>query len=193
MSGVVLLLVTVLPRPRRRDVVRLLLTGLVRRRSSTPTRWSSCSRGVPTLRITDADLDAFATHPGPGGLLPTVLTLHGYWRNWDGQVPQRARHARLGASRPPPRPSIVLGLVWLVRQGNRRGRWPIAFILVGAVLARGTQGPLGFLYQWAFDTVPLFATMREPAKWLGLIQLGYVIAVAGGVQAIQHWRRVGPS
>ena len=59
---------------------------------------------------------------------------------------------------------IVLGLVRMLLERNRRGRLAVAFIVVGAILAAGTQGPFGWLYQWAFDTVPLFTTMREPAR-----------------------------
>ena len=85
---------------------------------------------------------------------------------------------------------IIMGLAGMLRQGNRRGRLAVAFIVVGAILAAGTQGPFGWLYQWAFDTIPLFTTMREPAKWLALVQLGYVIGFAAGVQALQSSARV---
>jgi len=84
---------------------------------------------------------------------------------------------------------IVIGLMSMLAAGNRRGRLAVAFIVIGAILACGTQGPFGWLYQWAFETVPLFNTMREPAKWLGLIQLGFIIAMAAGVRAIQDWDR----
>ena len=182
LGGMVLLIVTLLPRVRARDIVRLLLTGLA---AAGIYAYAAVVvlTGVPTLSIGDADLAAFATKAGPGGLLPTVLSLHGYWRDWDGQVRNVLGPVTVlvvvaaGAV-------ILAGLAALIRTGNRRGPLAIAFIAVGAVLACGTQGPFGWLYQWAFETVPLFATMREPAKWLGLVQLGYVIAMAAGVQAI---------
>ena len=188
LGGVVLLLVTLLPRTSVRDAVRLVLTGLA---AAGVYAYAAVVvlTGVPTLKIGDADLDAFATHVGPGGLLPTVLTLHGYWRDWDGQV----RNV-LGIAAIPVALAvgvvIVIGLIAMLGAGNRRGRLAIAFIVIGAVLASGTQGPFGWLYQWAFDTVPLFTTMREPAKWLGLVQLGFIIAMAAGVRAIQDWNRV---
>lgn len=187
-GGVVLLLVTLLPRMSVRDMVRLLLTGLAAAGIYAYAAAVVLS-GVPTLRIGSADLEAFATASGPGGILPTVLTLHGFWRDWDNQVRLVLGPAfwllaaAVGAV-------IVIGLLRMLRQGNRRGRLAVAFIVVGAILAAGTQGPFGWLYQWAFETVPLFTTMREPAKWLALVQLGYVIGFAAGVQALQSSVRV---
>ena len=187
LGGTVLLLVTLLPRTSIRDAVRLLLTGLAAA-AIYAYALAVVLTGVTTLKIGNADLDAFATHVGPGGLLPTVLSLHGYWRDWDGQV----RNV-LGVAAIPVAIAaaavIVVGLMSMLGAGNRRGRLALAFIVIGAVLACGTQGPFGWLYQWAFDTVPLFTTMREPAKWLGLVQLGFVIAMAAGVRAIEDWDR----
>ena len=187
-GGVVLLLVTLLPRMSARDIVRLLLTGLAAAGIYAYAAVVVLS-GVPTLSIGTADLEAFATAPGPGGILPTALTLHGFWRDWDNQVrlmlgPAFWLLAAVVSA------VIVLGLVHMLRQGNRRGRLAVAFIVVGAILAAGTQGPFGWLYGWAFENVPLFETMREPAKWLALVQLGYVIGFAAGVQALQSSVRV---
>ena len=187
-GGVVLLMVTLLPRMSARDIVRLLLTGIAAAGIYAYAAVVVLS-GVPTLSIGAADLEAFATSTGPGGILPTVLTLHGFWRDWDNQVRLVLGPAfwlvaaAVGTV-------IVLGLVRMLRQGNRRGRLAVAFIVAGAILAAGTQGPFGWLYQWAFDTIPLFTTMREPAKWLALVQLGYVIGFAAGVQALQTSVRV---
>jgi hypothetical protein len=187
-GGTVLLLVTLLPRMSVRDVVRLLLTGLAAAGVYAYAAAVVLS-GVPTLRIGNADLEAFATAPGPGGILPTVLTLHGFWRDWDNQVRLVLGPgfwllaAAVGAV-------VVLGLVTMLRLGNRRGRLAVAFIVVGAILAAGTQGPFGWAYRWAFENVPLFTTMREPAKWLALVQLGYVIGFAAGVQALQSSARI---
>ncbi len=184
LGGMILLLVTLLPRTSRRDVVRLLLTGLAVAGTYAYAAVVVLT-GVPTLRIGDPDLEAFATVPGPGGLLPTTLTLHGYWRDWDNQV-REVLGVGFWLLAVPFAILIVLGLVAMLRTGNRRGRLAVAFIAIGAVLAVGTQGPLGWAYRWAFDTIPLFETMREPAKWLGLVQLGYIIALAAAVQDIQQ-------
>ena len=35
---------------------------------------------ILTARVSDADLDAYGSLAGPGGLLPTLATLHGFWR-----------------------------------------------------------------------------------------------------------------
>jgi arabinofuranan 3-O-arabinosyltransferase len=191
LGGVVLLLVTVLPKPRWIDVARLVLTGLAAA-AIYAFAFVVVLTGVPTLKITDADLAAFATKSGPGGLLPTVLSLHGYWRDWDGQV--RNVLGNLGwLAAAAAATVIVVGIVSLISRGNRRGPLAVALIAVGAVLAVGSQGPMGFVYSWLFHNLPLFSTMREPAKWLGLVQLGYVLAVAGGVEAIGEWKRPTPA
>lgn len=187
-GGVVLLMVTLLPRTSWRDATRLALTGLA---AAAIYAYAAVVvlTGVPTLRIGDADLEAFATVPGPGGLLPTVLTLHGYWRDWDNQVRNVLGPAfwLLAAALAV---VIVVGLLAMLRAGNRRGRLALGFIVVGAVLAVGTQGPFGWLYRLAFEHLPLFETMREPAKWLALVQLGFIIGFAAGVQQIQQSTRV---
>jgi hypothetical protein len=187
-GGMVLLLVTLLPSMTRRDVVRLLLTGLAAAGTYAYAAGVVLT-GVPTLRIGDADLTAFATAPGPGGILPTVLTLHGYWRDWDNQV-RNVLGAGFWALVIAMAVVLVIGLSAALRTGNRRGRLAVAFIVIGAILASGTQGPFGWLYGWAFAHVPLFETMREPAKWLALVQLGYVIGIAFGVQALQRSARL---
>lgn len=184
LGGVVLLTVTLLPRISVRDIVRLVLTGLAAA-AIYAYALVVILTGVPTLRIGDADLAAFATQPGPGGLLPTVLTLHGYWRDWDNQVRTVLGPAFWVVSAALA-VVVVLGLVAMLRAGNRRGRLAVAFITIGAVLACGAQGPFGAVYRLAFDHVPLFSTMREPAKWLALVQLGYVIGFAAGIQRIQQ-------
>ena len=188
LGGAVLLLVTLLPRTSIKDVVRLLLTGLAAAGTYAYAAAVVLS-GVPTLRIGEADLEAFATQAGPGGLLPTVLTLHGYWRDWDNQV-RTVLGAGFWLLAIAAGAVIVTGLLAMLRTGNRRGRLAVAFIVLGALLACGTQGPTGWAYQWAFEHVPLFATMREPAKWLALVQLGYVIGFAAGVEALQRTVRL---
>ncbi len=80
-GGVLLLAVALLPRPTWVDLVRTvqvvvtaaLVYGYALVLYATGTR---------TLRVTQADLDAYATHLGPGGWLPTVLGLGGFWRDF---------------------------------------------------------------------------------------------------------------
>jgi hypothetical protein len=142
----------------------------------------------PRVQVSSADLAAFATREGPGGLLPTVLTLHGFWRADAGQV-----RAVLG---PPAAALAVLllavvaaGITSLLRRRSPLGRLATILIVAGTLLAVGTQGPTGELYALAFERLPLFAVMREPAKWLALVQLGYAIGLAAGVDAAARWSR----
>ncbi len=188
LGGTVLLLVTLLPRMSLRDAVRLVLTGLAAA-GTYAFAAAVVLTGAPTLTIGDADLEAFATRPGPGGVLPTVLTLHGYWRDWDNQV-RNVLGPAFWVVVAALAIVIVIGLLAMLRLGNRRGRLAVAFVAIGAVLAAGAQGPFAWAYEWAFDNLPLFTTMREPAKWLALVQLGYVIGIAAGVQEIQRTGRL---
>ncbi len=183
MGGVVLVVVTFARRPTRRDLTRLAVTV-----AAAVTVYSyaivSLLTDAPRVAVSDADLTAFATDDGPGGLLPTVLTLHGFWRGGTGQVrevlgPWAVPLAVVVLS------TVALGLLRLLRRDDIRGRIALLLIGSGALLAMGAQGPTGAVYAWAFDHVPLFAVMREPAKWLALVQLGYVLAVAAGVRELQ--------
>ena len=184
-GGALLLAVLFSSRPTRRDLVRVFVT-VVTAAGVYAYAISVLLANPPRLQVSSADLEAFATREGPGGLLPTVLTLHGFWRGGEGQVREVMGPAGwllalvlLG--------TVGYGIVSLLRRRDPLGRVAATLVVLGAVLAVGAQGPVGDLYQLAFERVPLFAVMREPAKWLALVQLGYAIGLAGGVQAASRW------
>lgn len=188
-GGVALVLVAVLPRPRWRDLARL---GLVVAAAAGVYAYAIAVllAGVPTIRVGADDLSAFATRSdGAGGLIISAFTMRGFWRDYDDRIV-----TVLGPWAVPLAVAVVLvvgfGLVALFRRGTSRGPLALAFILVGGILAMGTQGPFGSLYRLAFDHLPLFEAMREPQKWAGLVQLGVAIAVAGAVQNLveSRWR-----
>jgi hypothetical protein len=136
------------------------------------------------MAVGRADLAAFATRSdGAGGLLGSVLTLRGFWRDTTDRVASDLGLwglllAVLVLA------LVVLGIVTLFRARTTRGPLALAFIVTGTVLAMGTQGPFGVLYELAFERLPLFEAMREPQKWAALTQLGIAIAVAGAVQGL---------
>jgi hypothetical protein len=182
LGGVALVAVAVIPRPGLRDAVRTLQIGL-----------SGCLAyaygvalyltDVGTVSVTDADLRAFATVSGPGGLLTTLLSLHGFWRNFTDQartaVPAAIAIAALAAT-------VVAVVAGLSRAWARERTLGGPALLVGAiglVLGSGVTGPFAALYTALFDHVPLFTVMREQQKWLALT----VVAMAVGVGVAAEW------
>ncbi len=182
-GGVALLLVAVVPRPTWRDLARL---GLVVVAAAGVYAYAIAviAAGVPTIAVGRNDLSAFATRAdSAGGLLVSVLTLRGFWRDGGDRVA-----ADLGVLAAPVALAfatiVIVGVVALFRRPTTRGPLSLSFIIVGALLAMGTAGPTGVLYGWAFQYLPLFEAMREPQKWTALVLVGCVLAVAGTVQAL---------
>lgn len=183
LGGVTLIMVMLLPRPGWRDLVRTLQTvltaGLVY--GYALVLWLT---GSKTLDVTDRDLQAYATHQGPGGLMATVLSLQGFWResgaDWEPAVsgwvvlPVTALVVSL----------VVVGLAVRVKEDPLRGAPLLALTAVGLLLAAGIAGPVGGLYSFAFDHLPLFEAMREQQKWLTLAVLGYAVGFGAAVEAI---------
>ena len=179
---VVVLAVAVLPRPSWRDLVRsaqvTLSAGLVY--SYALVLWLT---NTPALRVTDADLEAYATRAGPGGLLPTVATLHGFWRtadvdtvrDWLGPGFGMLVTVMLAVA-------VVVGYTVLWKAEFDRATPLIAVTVVGLLLAAGVSGPAGGVYRFAFDNLPLFEAMREQQKWIALVLLGYAVAFGVSVE-----------
>ncbi len=183
LGGTTLLAVMLLPRPSWRDVVRTVITvaaaGLVY--SYALVIWLTGSR---TLNVTDKDLLAYSTHEGPGGLLVTVLSLHGFWREgstgWGVVTPLWLLL--------PVTVIVVCLVVWglgiRLREDPLRGAPMIAITLIGLLLGAGIAGPVGGLYRFAFEHLPLFEAMREQQKWLTLAVMGYAVGMGSMVEAI---------
>lgn len=182
-GGMALLLVAVVPKPTWRDLARLTLVVLAAA-GVYAYAIAVLLAGVPSMSVGRADLAAFATRSdAAGGLLVSALTLRGFWRDSADRVatdlgPWAAPFALLILA------VVVLGIVTLVRSRTTRGPLAVAFIIVGALLSMGADGPIGPVYQLAFEHVPLFEAMREPQKWSALTQLGIAIAMAGAVQGL---------
>ena len=68
---------------------------------------------------------------------------------------------------------------------RRRLAWVLVAVgVAGYFLALGSQGPTGPLFRWAYDTVPFFAVMREPQKFLMLLALAYAVGFGWGVERL---------
>ena len=180
LGGVALGCVMVLPHVTWRDTVRTVQIGLS---AGLVYAYGAALylSGVHTLQVTGADLTAYATVPGPGGLLTTLLSLHGFWRNFDDQVrtsvpPVVAVLALLA--------TVALVVVGTSRMLARRlplGPPTVGAAVVGLVLASGVTGPFEGLYRWMFAHLPLFEVMREQQKWLALTMMGFAVALGFAV------------
>ncbi len=191
LGGAGLLAVAVLPRPTVRDLVRtfgVIVSAAVVNGYAVAV----VVTGIRTIRVTGDDLEAYATRAGPGGLVLTTASLHGFWRGYV-EVPRDLLGAVgglvvlvvvLGA--------VLLGLVRLTRLDPVAGA-PLAFLAaLGVLLGAGVHGPAGSLYRLAFAHVPLFEAMREQEKWVSLAVVGYAVGL--GVSAelavdLLHQRR----
>lgn len=181
LGGVLLLAVALLPRPTRVDLVRTVQVVVT---ASLVYGYALVlyATGTRTLRVTQADLDAYATEDGPGGWLPTVLSLRGFWRAFDESI-----ESGMGLL---PGALLLAGVLLVVVLGFA-ARWGeeldraaplVALTVVGLLLGAGVTGPLAGLYRLAFDVLPLFEAMREQQKWLALVVLGYAVGFGCGVE-----------
>lgn len=183
LGGTIVLVVWLLPFPIRRGFVRALGTVLAAGAVYTYAAvvWLT---GARTLNVTDADLQAYATWSGTGGLGTTVLSLRGFWRTgapgwdvWDGvwfALPLLLLVLAL----------VAVGLVLRVFDDALRGAPLAALTVIGLLLGAGVNGPLGGFYAWAFESLPLFEAMREQQKWLALAVMGYAVGFGAAVEGI---------
>lgn len=51
-------------------------------------------------------------------------------------------------------------------------------VLLGAFLSKGVKEPLGFVYEFLFNTVPGFFLFRDPTKWYAMVALGYSLLIS---------------
>ncbi|UQU62406.1 hypothetical protein COUCH_25650 [Couchioplanes caeruleus] len=180
LGGVALLAVTLLPRPRKRDLLRM---GFVVAAAGCIYSYAVALllSAILTVRVGGQDLEVYAPHAGPGGLLATLVSLRGFWRGAADSSPQVA----LGFI---PAAVMVLaavaGLARLCRRGPVAGAPLAALAVVGVLLGAGIHGPLGGAYRTAFDVLPLFAAMREQQKWVALTMLAYAVGIGVAVEAL---------
>ncbi len=182
LGAVVVMAVALLPRVSWRDMARsaqvVLAAGLVY--SYALVLWLT---NTPALRVTEADLAAYATRSGPGGVLASVATLHGFWRTADAESVRSALGPVLGIVLALALVSaVIVGFNALWRRERDRAAPLVAIVVVGLLLAAGVSGPAAGLYRFAFDTLPLFEAMREQQKWIALVLLGYSVAFGAAVE-----------
>lgn len=188
LGGVLLVAVALRRRPRPCDIVRTCSVGL-------------CAAGVhaygivvwaaqlPTFRVSEADLTAYATRPGPGGLVATVVSLHGLWRDGGPLVRDRCPTPLAVLVLLVALTAVAVGLGSLWREQPSLGRPLVVACVVGVGLGMGVDGPLGWLYRLLFEHVPLFAVMREQHKWTALAMIGFAAAFGACVDALSRWAR----
>ncbi|MFC3538880.1 hypothetical protein ACFOPG_24490 [Couchioplanes caeruleus subsp. azureus] len=180
LGGAGLLAVALLPRPTRKDLTR---TGVVIACAACIYAYAVAVllSAILTVHVGSRDLEVYAPHAGPGGMLATLVSLRGFWRGAADSSPQ------LGLGLVPAAVMLAAaaaGLARLCRRGPLAGA-PLALLAAaGLLLGAGIEGPLAPLYRWAFDVVPLFAAMREQQKWLALTMLAYAIGIGVTVEAL---------
>ncbi|WP_285687779.1 hypothetical protein [Actinoplanes sp. NBRC 103695] len=179
-GGAILLAVALLPRPRRADLVRTAVTvasaGLIYAYAAAVLLGA-----VLVPRVGGQDLEVYAPHAGSGGLPVTLLSLQGFWRaTADSSPPIVLGPIPVGAMIA----AVVAGLVLLCRRDRVAGVPLVLLAVTGLLLGAGIHGPLGGAYRAAFDSVPLFAVMREQQKWIALPLLAYAVAVGVTAEAL---------
>jgi hypothetical protein len=186
LGGAVLLAGALLPRPTRRDLTR---TAWVVLAAAAVYIYGAVLllTGTRTIAVSQADLDAYATRAGPGGLFVTVLSLHGYWRGGD-DLPRDVLGLFGVVVLAIVLTAVVAGLSRLWVAVPVVGRPWAVLTAVSLLLGMGVDGPLGGLYRLAFDHVPLFAAMREQEKWLALAVVGYSLGLGSTVEALAAWQ-----
>lgn len=141
-----------------------------------------------SLSVNERDLAAYATQPeGSKPLIWTVATLQGFWRGNDPLQP---------ANTFPGRSIVICVALLLIAVGLMKLRGDTHSLrgiflagLVSLLLAMGTQGPTGSLFQWAFDNLPGFAIMREPQKFAALWAFALAVAFGLGINKMTMSRR----
>jgi hypothetical protein len=180
LGGAGLLAIAVLPRPRRADLVRT--AGVIAAAGGIYAyALAVLASAVLTVRVGAQDLQVYAPHAGPGGMLATLMSLRGFWRGAADSSPQ------LGLGLVPATLMVLAalaGLVRLCRSDRAAGAALSVLALAGVLLGAGIHGPLAAVYQAAFDVVPLFAAMREQQKWVALTMIAYAVGIGMAVEGL---------
>lgn len=185
LGGLMVLVVTFVPKPAWRALVRALqvVAAAALVYGYALVLWLTDTR---VLNVTEADLQVYATRSGSGGLLPTVASLHGFWRA-DPDTTVRAWLGGLGVLLFLVLiVAVVLGAATLWRREVDRAAPLVVIGVLGMLLAAGINGPVGGLYRWAFEHVPLFEAMREQQKWIALVLIAYAVFFGAAVEWLAH-------
>ena len=183
LGAAVLLWVMVVPRPSVPDLLRTaqVMASAALVYVYALVLWLT---GTRTLEVTSADLSAYATAVGPGGITTTVLSLHGFWREWPEQVRDDLPVALAGLVLVGVVAAVAVGLGRLSRLDRIRGLPLVGLTITGLLLGAGVSGPAAGLYRAAFEWLPLFEAMREQQKWLALAVIGYSVGFGVAVEAL---------
>jgi hypothetical protein len=141
--------------------------------------------GAPGGKIGAADLAAYASIPRGFLVLPSLLSMHGFWRDEFASFAQR--FPGLYVLLVPILGLAVVGAASMVTRLEQRrfGAVLVAAAGLGLLLAAGTSfPPTAGTFRWIFDHVPLFGVYREPQKFLALVVLAYAVFGAVGLHDV---------
>ena len=151
--------------------------------------------------VTVNSLRAFAkeTHSWLSGVsastsLYNVARMQGAWTWYQGWYEPYATYSQLFRENPA-FISLSWGWLGLVAVGVAASRrWVDGFFIllavVGVVFGMGLHSPMGPLYRWCIDHVPLFGLIRGPwYKFTLLTCLGYAYLMGRAAQVVLEWCR----
>lgn len=139
----------------------------------------------PGAAIGAGDLAVYASRPPGFRVLPSLLFLHGFWRQEFQDLSERVSPLYLFFV-----PVLGLTISGAGRALARREDRRFAFVLastaaLGLVLAAGTSfPPTAPAFRWLFKELPVFAAYREPQKFLALVVLAYSVFGALGLDGL---------
>jgi hypothetical protein len=152
---------------------------------------------TPGQGIGAADLEVYATRPRGYSVLPTLLSMYGFWR--DEFVGPAQRIPALYLLLVPILGVVTLGLATLVAPGWLRrfaGALGVSALLALVLAAGISFPPTAGTFRWLFDHVPLLGVYREPQKLLAGVVLAYGMFAAIGLgNVVVRWKssRVPPA
>ncbi|HEX7094691.1 MAG TPA: hypothetical protein VF183_02330, partial [Acidimicrobiales bacterium] len=116
-------------------------------------------------------LDTFASRADDDlGLTLGLMAQQGFWRPSPADAP-RALDAWFAPLAGAVIAVAAAGLVGCERHHRRTAATAVLSGVIALVLAHGTAGPFGDAYRIAWRSLPGFAVMREPQKFVALISL----------------------
>lgn len=83
-------------------------------------------------------------------------------------------------------PLLIFSLPFLKRKDKRIGFWLIVAV-VGVFLSKGSQMPVGEIYNWLFVNLPGFSLFRDPVKFYLFIALSYSVLLPISLKQISQF------
>lgn len=83
-------------------------------------------------------------------------------------------------------PILAFSSLLFVKKTNKITLYFNLLAIIGAFLAKGTQPPFGFIYQWLFNNLPGMNLFRDPTKFYLLVALSYSILIPFSLERLSE-------